>query len=411
MAKSVRLKRRAAVFQLLFLAVAVILGFVMIIQRSQAQEPKQRGAGGLRAAPPVAGAAGAAADAGAPDSGKVDAAAMAADDKKDDKKKDKKKDDKDDKDAKESEDQIDSAVVGPDGGVPVHTEGRYRSPFANPYFGTPATVRVGLVLNDVSQYDILKGTYAADFYLSLTSDKPMPSMDLIFPNGKVDSKELVADKPTFKFYRFTGTFVSPPDLRKYPFDGQALEIDIEENTEGIDQIRLVPDQTHTHLENGFEVTGWDVTFLEARGLVHDYPDRFDQDDLYYSRYIFRLGIQRYGTSALFTVFVPAIVIVLISLMGMWVTPDEMEVRSNAGAPMLAAAVLFHFALMQQLPAVSYLTRADKLMIGVYLSLLIGMISTWWFFLVEEHSRDAVYIWARRIVPPVTAVIMVIACTA
>jgi hypothetical protein len=112
---------------------------------------------------------------------------------------------------------------------------------------------------------------------------------------------------------------------------------------------------------------------------------------------------------MFTVFVPAIVIVLISLMGMWVPQHEMEVRSNSGAPMLAAAVLFHFALMQQLPAVSYLTRADKLMIGVYISLLIGMISTWFFFLVDEKKMDHVYIWARRIVPPVTAIIMVTAC--
>ena len=61
---------------------------------------------------------------------------------------------------------------------------------------------------------------------------------------------------------------------------------------------------------------------------------------------FRLGIERYGTSALFTVFVPAFVIVLITMMGQWMPFESMDIRSNAGAPMLAAAVLFHFALMQ-----------------------------------------------------------------
>ncbi len=383
----------------------------MLIRRLDAQEPRTRGAGG-RALPPAAAAM--------LDAGASDAAASAAPSAKDDAngngnaksaKKDDKGGDKDKDKDKDSEDQIETAVVGPDGGVPVHTDGPFRSPFAHPYFGQVATVRVALVMNDVSQYDIMKGSFVADFYLSLTSDRPMPSMDLIFPNGKADSKEVIADKPTFKFYRFTGTFFSPPDLRHYPFDSQQLEVQIEENTEGIDQIRLVPDRKHTSLENGFEVTGWDVSYLEARALVHDYPDRFDNDDLYYSRYIFRLGIHRYGTSALFTVFVPAIVIVLISLMGMWVTPDEMEVRSNSGAPMLAGAVLFHFALMQQLPAVSYMTRADKLMMGVYLSLLIGMVSTWAFFLVDEHHRDAIYLWARRVVPPVTFIVMVIACVA
>ncbi|HEY8078780.1 MAG TPA: hypothetical protein VIF62_31830 [Labilithrix sp.] len=381
------MKKRGLVVQIVCLAVAFVLGVILIARRSGADEPKERPRGG---GAKVA----AAADAGPP------APAKADDDKKDDKKKD------DDK-----EDQIETAVVGPDGGVPIHTQGEFRSPFANPDFGGIATVRVGLVLNDLTQYSIQNGTFVADFYLSLTSDRPMPSMDLMFPNGNSVNKEVIADKPTFKFYRFTGTFMSTPNLRSFPFDQQELSLQVEENTEGIDQIRLEPDRKHTKLENGFEVTGWDVSFLEARAGVHDYPDRFDNDDLYYSRYTFKLGITRYGTSAMFTVFVPAIVIVLIALMGMWVTPDEMEVRSNAGAPMLAGAVLFHFALMQQLPAVSYLTRADKLMMGVYISLLFNMVSTWAFFLVEEEQRHAVYIWARRIVPPVTAVIMVIACTA
>jgi hypothetical protein len=152
-----------------------------------------------------------------------------------------------------------------------------------------------------------------------------------------------------------------------------------------------------------------VTHVEAVNYIHNFPDRFDNDDLYYGRYVFRLGIERFGTSAVFTVYLPAIVIVLISLFGVFVPPGEMEVRSNAGAPMLAAAVLFHFALIQQLPAVSYLTRADKLMIGVYLSLCLGMFSTWVFFVINEEHWDRVFKLARAIVPPVTVVIMVLAC--
>ena len=123
--------------------------------------------------------------------------------------------------------------------------------------------------------------------------------------------------------------------------------------------------------------------------------------------VFTLGIARYSTSAVFTVYVPALVIVMISLLGMWVPPDEMEVRSNAGAPMLAAAVLFHFALMQELPATGYLTRADKLMIGVYVCLMLGMISTWWFFLVDEKRWDVVFKIARTLVPVLSAIVMVL----
>ena len=151
-----------------------------------------------------------------------------------------------------------------------------------------------------------------------------------------------------------------------------------------------------------------MSFVEARSLSHSYPDRFEGDDLYYGRYIFTVGLDRFAASAVFKVYVPAFVIVLISLLGMWVPPGEMEVRSNAGAPMLAGAVLFHFALMQELPATSYLTRADKLMLGVYTCLMLGMVSTWVMFLVKEENMDAVFRVARVLVPLLTVVVMALA---
>jgi hypothetical protein len=147
-----------------------------------------------------------------------------------------------------------------------------------------------------------------------------------------------------------------------------------------------------------------VDFVEGRSLSQSYPDRFEGDDLYYGRYIFTLGLERYATSAAFKVFVPAFVIVLIALLGMWVPPTEMEVRSNAGAPMLAGAVLFHFALMQELPATSYLTRADKLMLAVYVALALGMISTWCMFLVRDPKKMMVVFRVAKIVVPVLTVV-------
>lgn len=360
--------------QIASLVVAVVLGLLLVAKRTHADAPVAKTSSGSGSG------SGAAADTDAGDGG-----------------------------GKPPEDQMEDAVLGDAGGVPLHAEGEYRSPFANPKWGKITDVRVGIVINDITNYDIHTGGFVADFYLSLTSEKDMPSMDLMFPNGKPDEKQVIADKPTFKLYRFTGNFVTPPDLRHYPFDQQELRIQVEENTEGIDQIHLIPDQGHTHLEADFEVIGWDVIYLEAVSIVHNFPDRFDHDDLYYGRYEFRLGIERYGTSAIFTVYVPAIVIVLISLMAMWIPFHRVDVRSNAGAPMLAAAVLFHFALMQALPAVSYLTRADKLMVGVYLSLFLNMLSTWWFFIVKEENIDKVFRIARTLVPTATVIIMVIAC--
>jgi hypothetical protein len=300
---------------------------------------------------------------------------------------------------------IDSAVVGPRGGVPTHSTGRFRSPFGDPEVKAPVSVRVGMLLASVRQYDIKEGTFEADFFLSLTSDQPMPKMDLEFANGREDHKSVLADTPTFKLFHYAANFFSPVDLRDYPFDTQKLVMEIEENTHGTDAIRLIPEAEHSNLDDGFQVPGWEVSYIESRTLNHYYPDRFDNDDMYYPQYQFHLGIKRFATSAAFTVFVPAIVIVLISLSGLWLPRAELEVRSNASAPMLAAAVLFHFALMQALPATAYLTRADKVMLAVYASLMLNMIATWLWFVFHERHEEAIFRYGRMVVPPLTVAFM------
>ncbi len=302
---------------------------------------------------------------------------------------------------------LDTAVPDKDGNL-HQPNGKFHSPFASQH-GKPVVAKVGFNLGAVHNYDIKSGTFEADFYVSLWSQTPMPHLDIEFVNGKIDYTDKLADKPTFKLWRFVGVFHSAPDLRKYPFDAQELQIEMEEDSSGTDAIKFEPVQEFTNLDSDFHIIGWDVAYVEARTLSHYFPDRFPHDDLYYHKYVFRLGIERFGTSAIFTVYVPAIVIVLISLMGMWVPPNEMEVRSNAGAPMLAAAVLFHFALIQSIPATAYLTRADKLMIGVYVALFLCMISTWCFFLVDEKRWDTVFRVARAVVPTVSVVVMALAC--
>jgi hypothetical protein len=299
------------------------------------------------------------------------------------------------------------AAIGT-GKVPIHRSGSFRSPFANPGFGAPAHVKVGLVISEVRSYEIQNGTFDTEFFLSLTSDKDMPPLHLDFTNGHDVECKPAADLPTFKFYRCAGGFTSEVDLRKYPFDTQFLTIAFEDSIYGVDTLVFEPDKSRTSLDEGFRIAGFGIASVGAHAYKHLYPPRFDRDDLYVSRYKFILGIDRFGTSAAFSVYVPAFIIVIISLMGLWTPPDELEVRSNAGAPMLAAAVLFHYSLIQALPATGYLTRADKLMLGVYISLMLNMLSTWSFLVVDEHRLEATFKLWRAWLPPLTVVLMIAA---
>ena len=294
------------------------------------------------------------------------------------------------------------------GKVPIHREGAYRSPFAHPRFGGPAHVKVGLVIREVREFNIQTGGFEADFFVSLTADKDMPNLSPVFTNGHEITLTQLADTPTFKVFSVTGKFSSDIDLRLYPFDVQKLTIEMEDQKAGVDQVIFEADKQRTSLDESFLLASFGVAAIGAETGKHKYPPRFDRDDLYVSRYKFTLTVDRFATSAAFSVFVPAFIIVLISLTGMWVPPDELEVRSNAGAPMLAAAVLFHYSLIQSLPATGYLTHADKLMLGVYVSLLLNMTSTWLCLLGDERWADMIFHKSRTIVPILTAIVMVLA---
>ncbi|MFO0756630.1 MAG: hypothetical protein U0359_09075 [Byssovorax sp.] len=309
-----------------------------------------------------------------------------------------------DKDLSEEE----KAAIGT-GKVPIHREGPFKSPFAHPRFGGPARVKVGAVMSHVRDYNIQTGSFEAEFFLSLTSlDKEMPDINLAFTNGKEIEQQMLADAPTFKLYRVHGTFSGPVDLHYFPFDTQSLPVEIEDLYAGVDQLVFEPDPNRTSLDEGFSVPGWDIAHVGAKAFKHRYPPRFDRDDLQISRYKLDVGLERFGVSAALSVFVPAYIIVLIALTGMWVPAEELEVRSNTGAPMLAAAVLFHYALLSTLPATGYLTRADKVMMGTYLSLFLNMLSTWTFLIVDEHQVERLFRLWRWSVPLVTIAVMVAA---
>ena len=295
------------------------------------------------------------------------------------------------------------------GKVPIHRDGPYRSAFAHPRFGGPAQTKVGLVIKEIREFNIQTGGFEADFFLSLTADKDLPALNLTFNNGHEVNLTPLADAPTFKLYAVSGKFTTEIDLRKYPFDEQLLDITMEDARAGVDQIVFEADKERTSLDSSFKVASFGVASVGAMTYKHKYPPRFDRDDLYVSRYKFTLGLDRFATSAAFSVFVPAFIIVLISLTGMWVPPEELEVRSNAGAPMLAAAVLFHYSLIQALPATGYLTRADKLMLGVYVCLLLNMLSTWLLLLGDEEHAARVFKLARTWVPVLTSFVMIFVC--
>jgi len=67
--------------------------------------------------------------------------------------------------------------------------------------GGTVVVRAGLYLLNVGRFEIATGTYTADFYLTLRSDRDMGDPRFEFMNGRAATMDVLDDTPTYKQYR------------------------------------------------------------------------------------------------------------------------------------------------------------------------------------------------------------------
>jgi hypothetical protein len=88
----------------------------------------------------------------------------------------------------------------------------------------PFPVYLSIYVINVGRLDVEAGTFTADFYLKLRSDRQYSLNSLEFMNGFPSVVEQLEDTPTLKDYRIQATLSTAIDLRNFPFDQQVLPI-------------------------------------------------------------------------------------------------------------------------------------------------------------------------------------------
>lgn len=237
--------------------------------------------------------------------------------------------------------------------------------------GQPTVVKVGVYVLNVGKLDTSSGAFTVDFYLALSCDKPCTPGGFEFANGRATSVDKAVDEPTEKFYRIQAALVSNLNLSKYPFDEHVLTIQIEdrEQTSGtqVYQVSL----GDTGIDPAVTIAGWDLSGWDAKVVDH----RYEIYGTTFSAYQFDLNIKRPVTAALLKSFLPAITIVLVGLLALFLTPDKILPRLTITTGSLTGAVLFHLNMTSSVPPVGYLTFADRFMIVNYVVLAITLLTT------------------------------------
>jgi hypothetical protein len=237
--------------------------------------------------------------------------------------------------------------------------------------GGPANVKVGIYVLNLGKLDTSSGTFTVDFYLILSSDKPVTIDKFEFSNGRATSLEKSVDDPMDKFYRIQASLGNTLNLSRYPFDRHQLTIELEDKEQTINSLVYQVSREDSGLDPSVKLAGWNITGWDAAVNQHYYAPWQTN----FSKYIFSIGIQRSDLAAILKTILPAFIIVVVGLLSLVLSPDKIIPRLTLNTGAFTSAVLFHLNMTSSLPPLGYLTLGDRFMIFNYLALSLALIST------------------------------------
>lgn len=272
----------------------------------------------------------------------------------------------------------------------------------------PQVIKVGVYVLNVGKFELSTGQYTMDFYLSLTSDRPIADNSFEFMNGRASSFDLLVNEPTNKFYRIQANLYANLSLKAYPFDRHALTIQLEDKTNGIGKIIYQPDPANSGIDPEVVVVGWDMTGAASTVAQHEYKT-FNET---YSKFVYAVNIKRIVLTSIMKAFLPALFLVFVGVLALLLKPDKFAPRLALNTSTLLGAVMFHLNVTSQIPPVGYLTFADKFMIVSYISLIGCLLST--IILMRHTDRgdgtaaNRIYRVSLQTIPPLTVALYALA---
>lgn len=270
-----------------------------------------------------------------------------------------------------------------------------------------AQIIVGVWLNNVEKIDLAGNNYRLDFYLWFSFDPSQVSLAQVrqfeFVNG-APAKTEINSNSSYLEYRVKGDFITSFDFSQYPFESHQLPVQLEHNNLDITQLVYVSDQD-SGTEKTATVAGWNLGILQTNVVEHSYVDQT------FSRFTFGVTIAKPLVSSFIKNVLPISVITAISLLALFIAPQNFTMRITLAVTTLLAATTFHLSMLSGIPTTGYLTLADKIMLGVYALFLYNLASSVYIMRLVDTKKpeDASRIKSRAIkfLPVMIAVMAVL----
>lgn len=264
--------------------------------------------------------------------------------------------------------------------------------------GKPATtVSVGVAVQGIHNLDEKTGGWDIDYYLYETW-RPAPGFT---PQTEIVNEIARQESPSFDLVelkhgvcqrsrRLHSTLQVDYDLRRFPFDRQKLLVLVSDAQYAADQLVYAQRPSVSDIESQVrsEVSGWRV------GSEIEYSRdtrRFDGEEGSppYDYASFSVPVERRAAFHVTKYFLPLFVVVIIGLCVFWIDPQDLNSKVSIGVTCLLAAIALQFAESGNLPAVSYLTLADRVYVACYLTIAVTLVeSIYAHSLVRKGNHQA-----------------------
>ncbi len=170
------------------------------------------------------------------------------------------------------------------------------------------------------------------------------------------------------------------DLRRFPFDRQLLELEIESFRWTEESLVWVPDEAGTGFSEDFEIPEWRIARVgsrveTARALRSSDP---------FSRFVFEIEVEREAGFYVWKVMLPLIIIVGLSWSVFWMTEERVAGRSRITATGVLTIVAYQFVVAEELPRIAYLTLLDKMMILSFVLLAVTVVES---LVIARYQED------------------------
>ncbi len=280
--------------------------------------------------------------------------------------------------------------------------------------GTPTAVTLAVFFVDVKTISNAEQSYTADFYLFGEWRDPRlageaRSASLAGCRLKLDevwnpSLAVVNQRFLRKSYpdtvvvdasggvryqqRFYGQLSSPLDLRDFPFDRQRLPVELMAVGYDPQQVSFAVDERSGRRES-FSVAGWSTELAEPR-VEAEYVPAVDRE---LAAMHFGLDARRHSDYYLWKMLVPLSLTIFMAWTVFWIEPKNVGPQIGISTATVFTLIAFQFSLGRLLPPVSYLTRADKFLLGATLLVFAALGEAVWTGKLADTERED---QARRI---------------